>query len=71
MITEKMIAALTQAAFDGTETFSTINSELKNYEDELAASAIRHAVLAQYQNCIPTSIAIEIVTRLLEDGELG
>jgi hypothetical protein len=71
MITEKLIAALERVTFDGTELHGIINSQLPDPELELAASAIRHAVLAQFHDCVPRSAVIEIVGRLLEDGELG
>jgi len=71
MITEKIISALERVTFDGTELHGVIDSQLPDPELELAASAIRHSVLAQYGGTVPISAVVEIVGRLLEDGELG
>jgi hypothetical protein len=67
----KLLRTLAPFVFDGSETFRTINAELRNPEDETVASAIRHAVLSQYRDTVPIDAAIEIVGRLLEDGELA
>ena len=67
----KLLAAFKPFLFDGSECFRTINAELPGPELELAASAIRHAVLSQYRDTVPVDAVIEIVGRLLENGELG
>ena len=70
MITDKIISALERVTFDGSECHAVVNTELKNPEHEIAASNIRHAILSQYRDTVLVDAVIEIVGRLLEDGEL-
>jgi hypothetical protein len=71
MTIEKLIAALEKISFDGSECHSVVNAELRDPELELAASAIRHKIVTQYRGCAPIDGIVEIVGRLLEDGERG
>jgi hypothetical protein len=68
---EKLIGAAASITFDGTEIFAVVDSQLHDPELALAAAAIRHAILSQYRGCVPVDAIVEIVGRLLEDGELG
>ena len=67
---QRLLDALTPYLFDGTETFRTINAELRDPENEIAASNIRHAVLSQYRNCASADIIVEIISKLLDEGKL-
>jgi hypothetical protein len=66
----KLLSALEPFCFDGTELHRVIDSELRGLANEIAASNIRHANLAQYSDCVPVDVVLEIVFKLLEDGEL-
>ena len=66
----KLLAAFKPFLFDGSECFRTINAELPGPENEIAASNIRHANLAQYRDCIPADVVLEIVTKLLDEEKL-
>jgi hypothetical protein len=68
---EQLRRALEPYLFDGTEAHRVIDAELRGLEHEIAASAIRHAVLSQFRNTIPFDVVIEIVGKLFEDGELA
>jgi hypothetical protein len=66
----RLLRAMTRYAFDGTETDRVINAELRGLENEIAASAIRHAVVSQFRNTIPLDAVIEIAMALLETEEV-
>jgi hypothetical protein len=68
--TAKLRRALEPFCFDGTECHRVVNAELRGPENEIAASNIRHANLAQYRDTIPIDAVIEIVGKLLDDGEM-
>jgi hypothetical protein len=67
---EALRRALEPFCFDGTELFHVIDAELRGLESEIAASNIRHAIRAQYRDCIPRDAVLELVLKLAEDGEL-
>jgi hypothetical protein len=69
MIIEKLIAALERFTFDGTECHRVIDAELKNHEDEIAASAIRHANVSQYQGTVPIDAVVETVLKFAENED--
>jgi len=60
---------LRRFCFDGTECHRVVN-QLQGPEHEIVASAIRHAILAQYRDTIPIDAVIEIVGKLLDEGKL-
>jgi hypothetical protein len=61
---ERLRAALLLAAFDGTETFKTINRELPGHA---AAAPIRRATLVKYRGTIPVTDALAIIPGLIAD----
>jgi hypothetical protein len=67
---DQLIAKLCQLSFDGSECFGIVAAELHDPELEHAASAIRHAILSQYRDCVPVDAVLEIVGELLEDEGL-
>jgi hypothetical protein len=69
-LAERLRRVLAPFTFDGTEVHNTINSELRNPEDEIAASNIRHVNVSQYRDTVPVDAVIEVVGKWLEDGEL-
>jgi hypothetical protein len=66
---EKLLRALAPAIFDGSEIYHVVDQ--LGPENEIVASAIRHAILSQYRDTIPADAVVEIVGRLLENGEIG
>jgi hypothetical protein len=68
--TEKLRRALAPVTFDGSEILHVVD-QLRGLENEIVASAIRHAILSQYRDTIPADAVVEIVGRLLESGEIG
>ena len=68
---EKLYRALAPYLFDGSECSRTINAELPGPENEIAASNIRHANLAQFCDCVPVDIILEVVGKLLDEGKLS
>ena len=67
---EKLLRALEPFLFDGSEIHHVID-QLRGPENEIVASAIRHAALAQYHDCAPIDIILEVVGRLLDEGKLS
>ena len=67
---EKLLRALEPFLFDGSEIHHVID-QLRGPENEIVASAIRHAALAQYHDCAPIDIILEVVARLLDEGKLS
>jgi hypothetical protein len=63
--------ALVQHAFDGCECHSIIRRELRGLELEAASSSIQYAVRARFRDCVPIDVAIEVVGKLFDDGELA
>jgi hypothetical protein len=67
----RLLRAIARYAFDGTELHRTVNAELHGLENEITASNLRHAIKAQYRDTVPLDAVIEIVGKLLENGELA
>jgi hypothetical protein len=67
---EKLLRALQPFLFDGTECHRVVNAELRGPENEITASNIRHAIVSQYCNCVPIDCVVEVITGLLDRGEL-
>ena len=68
---EKLRNALEPFCFGGTECHGVVNVELRGPENEIAASNIRHAIVAQYHDTVPLDAMIEIIGKLFDDGELA
>jgi hypothetical protein len=69
IIPEWLLRRLTKHSFDGSEVHGVVERELRGPENEIAASAIRHAIVAQYRETIPVDAVVEIIAELLDKGE--
>jgi hypothetical protein len=67
---DRLRRALTAYCHDGTEIHDTINHALPGLENETAATRIKRAVEAKYRDSIRLEIVIEIVSGLLDEGEI-
>jgi hypothetical protein len=63
---EKLRRILAPFTFDGTECHRVINAELRDPENEPAASNIRHATVSQYRDTVPVDAVIEVVGKAVE-----
>jgi hypothetical protein len=63
----RLLRAITRHAFDGTELHGVVNASLPGLENELIASNLRHAILAQYRDTVPLDV---VIVALLETEEL-
>jgi hypothetical protein len=63
---DQLVEKLRKVTLDGSEIFHIVDAELKNAEDEIAASNIRHAILSQYRDVVPLDAVIEVVGEWLE-----
>jgi hypothetical protein len=67
---EKLRRAFTPYCLDGTEIHCVIDHALPGLENETAATRIKGAAEAKYQDTIRLDIVIEIVAGLLDEGEV-
>ena len=65
---ERVLRALAQYTFDGTEVHWVVDRELPGLENAIVASSIRHAIQAQYRDTVPIDAVVEIVG-LFDQGE--
>jgi hypothetical protein len=66
---ERLLRKLAQHSFDGSEVHRVVERELRGPENEIAASNIRHAIIAQYRDTVPLDAVIEVVAELFDKGE--
>ena len=68
--TDKLYRILIAHAHDGTEVYGVVDQELRGLEHQRAATKLKVALLQQYRDTIPAHVAVELVRKLREDGEL-
>jgi hypothetical protein len=68
---EKLRRALAPFTFDGTENHHIIGAELRGLEFEISASNIRHANVAQFGGCVPLDATINVLAKMIEDGNFS
>jgi hypothetical protein len=68
---ERLSRILLAHAHDGTEIHHIVDQELRGLEQQVSAAAIKRALKAQYTDTIHVTDVIEIVCKLLEEGELA
>jgi hypothetical protein len=66
---DKLRRALEAACYDGSEVHCVIDRELRGFEFDNAARAIKRAVENKFCNTAPIDAVIEIVCKLLEGEE--
>jgi hypothetical protein len=67
---DKLYRILTTHARDDTEVYGVVDQELCGLEHQSAATKLKVALLRQYRDTVPVHVAVELVCKLREDGEL-
>jgi hypothetical protein len=68
---DRLHHALVAHCNDGTEIHHVVDHQLRGLEQEASAAAIKRALKAHYADTIRITDAIEIICKLLEEGELA